>query len=59
MDCCKEKHGPRYTANREIQAEIENIQVEPNINLICLGDFNGKIHALEPQIKSDPNGQMI
>ena len=60
MVCCKEKHGPRYTANREIQGEIEKyIQVEPNMNLICLDDFNGRIHALEPRIRSDPNGQMI
>ena len=60
MDCCKEANGPRFRANREIQEEIEKyIQVEANTNLICLGDFNGRLHALEPKIKSDQNGLMI
>ena len=60
FNCSKEMAGKRYRENRKIQEEIEKYtQVEPNTNLICLGDFNGRVHALEPRIRSDPNSQMI
>ena len=49
LNCCKETQGRKYTANREIQKEIEQyIHVEDDKHLICLGDFNGRLRTLEP-----------
>ena len=46
--------------NRKIQEQIEKlIEVEPEVSLICLGDFNGRIKTLEPNIETDENGDMI
>ena len=60
MNCCKEAAGPNFRANREIQKEIEKyIVVDPGVNLFCLGDFNGRLKALEPKIENDHNGKML
>ena len=29
------------------------------MNLVCLGDFNGRLKALESKIENDHNGKMI
>ena len=59
MDCSKEKKGNDYDGNREIQKEIEKyIEVDPGVNLICLGDINGKLKTLEPNIEKDCNEKM-
>ena len=34
-------------------------EVEPDVSLICLGDLNGRLKKLEPEIVTDVNGQMI
>ena len=33
--------------------------VDPNITLICLGDFNGRLTKIEPNIVTDVNGKMV
>ena len=35
------------------------IEVEPDVKLICLGDFNGRLTKIEPNIVTDTNGQMV
>jgi len=32
---------------------------DPGVHLVCLGDFNGRMKALEPKIESDQNGKII
>ena len=59
MDCCKQTNGPNFRANRRIQEKIERyMMVDPGVHLVCLGDFNGRVKALEPRIETDPNGKM-
>ena len=46
---CKETKGLSYKAKREIQKEIEKFRiVDPGVKLVCLGDMNGRLKALEP-----------
>ena len=60
MDCNKEKKGPYYDKNRTIQKEMEkHLEVVPEIRLVCLGDLNGRLNKLEPNIDTDENGKMI
>ena len=60
MDSDKKKSGKNYNKNRKIQEEIEKLlEVEPEVSLICLGDFNGRLKTLEPNIETDENGEMI
>merc|ERR1711874_907306 len=35
------------------------IEVDPGTKLICLGDFNGRLTQLEPNITTDANGKML
>ena len=60
FDSCKNKSGKEYNKNRIIQKDIERlIEVDPEVKLICLGDFNGRLEKIEPKIPTDANGQMI
>ena len=60
FDSSKKKSGKEYDNNRKIQKDIENLmEVEPDVKLICLGDFNGRLKKLEPNTITDTNGQMI
>merc|ERR1712179_670073 len=60
FDSNKKKSGEEYEKNRKIQKDIETLmEVEPGVKLICLGDFNGRLKKLEPDITTDTNGQMI
>merc|ERR1711874_893213 len=60
FDSTKLKSGKDFDRNRKIQKDIEKlIEVEPEVDLICLGDFNGRIARLEPNITTDTNGKMI
>ena len=60
MDSDKKKSGKNYTRNKKIQMQVEKLlEVEPNTSLICLGDFNGRIKTLEPNIETDENGSML
>ena len=41
MDSNKQSKGADYNRNRKIQTQIEKLlEVEPEVSLICLGDFN-------------------
>ena len=43
-----------------MQIEVEKLmEVEQDTELICLGDMNGRLTKLEPNIKTDENGKMI
>ena len=35
------------------------MEVVPDVNLICLGDINGRLQIREPNIETDCNGRMI
>ena len=35
------------------------IEIEPDVYLICLGDFNGRIKTIEPNIETDENSSML
>ena len=60
MDSDKKKSGKNYTRNKKIQMQVEKLlEVEPDTSLICLGDFNGRIKTLEPNIETDENGNML
>ena len=60
MGCSMERKGEDYDANRRLQKEIEKyIEVDPGINLICLGDINGRMKILEPGIETDCNGKWL
>ena len=60
FDSTKLKTGKDYERNRKIQKDIEQlIEVEPGVDLVCLGDFNGRLSRLEPNISTDINGKMI
>ena len=60
MDSMKDKQRKDYERNRKIQRQVEKLfEVEPDVSLICLGDLNGRLKKLEPDIVTDANGQMI
>ena len=60
FDSTKLKKGVHFQRNRKIQKDIEKLmEVEPGTKLICLGDFNGRISRLEPNIATDTNGKML
>ena len=60
FDSTKNKSGKDFERNRKIQKLIEKLmEVEPDVALICLGDINGRLTKLEPQIDTDYNGKMI
>ena len=60
IGCSKEKKGENFEANREMQRRIERyMEVDPEVLLICLGDINGRLKALEPHIETDSNGKMV
>merc|ERR1711913_74938 len=35
------------------------MEVDADTELVCLGDMNGRLSRLEPDIKSDENGKMV
>ena len=35
------------------------MEVEPDVALVCLGDINGRLTRLEPNIATDTNGKML
>ena len=35
------------------------MDVEPGVALVCLGDMNGRLTSLEPNIVTDVNGKML
>ena len=35
------------------------MEVEPEVALVCLGDMNGRLTRLEPNIVTDVNGRML
>ena len=58
FDSTKNKSGKDFERNRKIQKLIEKLmEVEPDVALICLGDINGRLTKLEPQIDTDYNGK--
>ena len=60
MDSDKKKSGKNYVRNRNIQQQIESLlEVEPDTTLLCLGDLNGRMKTLEPNIETDENEKMI
>ena len=60
FDCTKQLSGEDYDRNRSIQAKIESLlEVDPDTSLMVLGDMNGRLVELEPNIKSDVNGEMV
>ena len=60
FDCTKQLSGVDYERNRSIQTKVENLlEVDPDTYLMVLGDLNGRLVELEPNIKSDANGEMI
>ena len=60
FDSTKLKSGTDFNRNRRMQKNIENlIEVEPDTTLVCLGDFNGRLTRLEPNIVTDANGKML
>ena len=60
LDSDKRKSGKNYVRNRKIQEQIEELlEVDPETTLLCLGDLNGRMKTLEPDIETDENGKMI
>ena len=60
FDSTKSLSDQFYNNNRKMQAEVEALmEVDPETNLICLGDMNGRLSKLEPLIKTDANGRMV
>ena len=61
FDATKLATGREYEYNRKLQEVIEkNMTVDPGVNLLVLGDFNGRLKSLEPEIRrNDINGNMI
>ena len=60
MGCSKSKRGKEFEENRKIQKIIERLfEVEPFVALVCLGDLNGRLSSLEPQIDTDSNGKIV
>jgi len=60
MGCSKNKTVKDLEENRKIQKLIEKLfEVEPEVALICLGEMNGRLRSIEPQIDTDSNGKMV
>ena len=60
FDSTKNKSGRDYDRNRKIQKTIEKLmELEPDVALVCLGDINGRLTRLEPNIATDVNGKML
>merc|ERR1711874_790547 len=60
FDSTKLKSGKDFNSNRRLQKEIEELMVvDPDITLICLGDFNGRLTKIEPNIVTDVNGKIV
>ena len=60
FDSTKLKSGKDFNRNRKLQKELEKLMVvDPDLNLICLGDFNGRLTKIETNIVTDANGKMI
>merc|ERR1712179_896622 len=60
FDSSKNKSGDEYEKNRAMQSKIEELmKVEPEVALIVLGDINGRMTKLEPNIVTDANGKML
>ena len=60
FDSTKKNYGSDFTRNRRLQKEIEKlIEVEPGTKVICLGNINGRLTKIEPNIKTDINGKML
>merc|ERR1711874_87687 len=60
FDSSKSTTDVFYKKNRKIQEEVERLmEVEADTELVCLGDMNGRLRRLEPNIKNDENGKMI
>merc|ERR1712179_715468 len=60
FDSSKRKTGDEYDKNRIMQRKIEELMnVEPGVALIILGDINGRLTKLEPNIVTDANGKML
>ena len=60
FDSSKNKTNEDYKRNREIQGKVESLmEVEPEVALISLGDMNGRLTRLEPNISTDANGKML
>merc|ERR1711874_641607 len=60
FDSSKSLNDQDYKNNRALQKEVENLmEVDQETDLVCLGDMNGRLTKLEPDIKTDANGKMI
>ena len=60
FDSSKNKSGDEYKNNRTMQGKIEELMnVEPGVALVVLGDINGRLTKLEPNIITDANGKML
>ena len=60
FDSTKNVSGIDFRRNRKIQKTIEKLmEVEPDMALMCLGDMNGRLTKLEPNIITDFNGKML
>ena len=60
FDSSKSKSDDDFKRNRELQRKVEELmEVEPEVALINLGDMNGRLSKLEPNIVTDANGKMI
>merc|ERR1711888_219135 len=60
FDCTKQLSGEDYKRNRLLQTKVESLlEVDPDTFLMVLGDMNGRLVELEPNIKSDANGEMV
>ena len=60
FDSSKSKSDDDFKRNRVIQSKVESLmEVEPEVALVCLGDMNGRLTRLEPNIVTDVNGRML
>ena len=60
LDSTKLKSGKDYVNNRNIQKQIEKLfAVDPVVSVVCLGDLNGRLRKLKPNIETDANGEII
>ena len=60
FDCTKKLKGKDYNRNREVQKKVEKLmEVDLGTALLVLGDFNGRLTKIEPNIKTDANGHML
>merc|ERR1712082_338893 len=51
FNCNKLRHGKEFNKNRVLQKQVEDLmEVDPNTDLIVLGDMNGRLSKLEPSI---------